>query len=136
MGPDQFLTLENDERIADCLIQLVKCGLPIKNPELLNTVQKIILEENISTSFKEENQDKDVIHRSFKYTLNFWLNCWNKSRTKLTEQYIKSWFHKLEEFLVSIGASDILTSPSRIFNADEAVLVYVQKLAEFLDQKD
>lgn len=34
------------------IIQLAKCGFPIKKQELISTVQNIVLKENIQTPFK------------------------------------------------------------------------------------
>lgn len=138
MGPDPFLTLESEKRIVDWLIQLAKCGFPIKKQELLNTVQKIVLEEKVTTPFKNGKPGQ-------RWYSSFLLRhpqisartaeSIDTSRAKLTEEYIRSWFHKLEEFLDSIGATDILTSPSRIFNADESGFSLCPKSGRVLGPK-
>lgn len=53
VGPDPYLTLKNENRIVSCLFELAKCGFPLKKQELLETVQKIVKEENIQTPFKD-----------------------------------------------------------------------------------
>lgn len=42
----------------------------------------------------------------------------NKARAVITEEYIKSWFSELEEFLKENNIMDIMEDPSRIFNGN------------------
>ncbi|XP_055918295.1 uncharacterized protein LOC129950377 [Eupeodes corollae] len=45
MGPDTVLSKNEEKFLEDWIINLAKCGFPLKPSDLLNTVQKIILEE-------------------------------------------------------------------------------------------
>ena len=53
MGPDPYLGLENEKKIVGWIINIAKCGFPIKKQELLSTIQKIVVDKKLVTPFKE-----------------------------------------------------------------------------------
>lgn len=123
MGPDPYLSKENEQTIVEWIIQLSKCGFPLKKEELLSTVQKIVRDGNLETPFKDgrpgQKWYKSFINRHPEISLRS-AEAIEKSRAKVTKQYILSWFRDLVNFLENINASDVLLDPSRIFNADES----------------
>ncbi|KAJ8938287.1 hypothetical protein NQ314_011539 [Rhamnusium bicolor] len=123
MGPDPYLSLENENKIVQWILQLAKCGFPIKKQELISTVQKIVLVEKIKTPFKNgkpgQKWYKSFLQRHPQVSART-AESINKSRAKITKEYIKSWFQELQNFLQEKSASGILVSPSRIFKAEES----------------
>lgn len=138
MGPDPFLSVENEEKIVQWVINIAKCGFPIKKNELINTVQKIVVDGNIKTPFKDNRPGQkwyasflkrhpEVSARSAESV--------DKSRGKLTKEYIQSWFRELEIYLESIDATDVLNDPTRVFNADESGFSLCPKTGKVLAPK-
>lgn len=54
-GPDPILTLEGEEHIVNWLINLGKCGFPLKKSELLDTVQKNLKDKRKPYNFKDDH---------------------------------------------------------------------------------
>ncbi|CAH0550713.1 unnamed protein product [Brassicogethes aeneus] len=44
MGPDSYLSAENEKKVVNWIINLAKCGFPVKKRELISTIQKIVLD--------------------------------------------------------------------------------------------
>lgn len=59
MGPDPYLTLRNENKIVTWIIQLAKCGFPVRKQDLMSTVQKIVQDGNAEAKFKMENLAKN-----------------------------------------------------------------------------
>ena len=51
---NHFLTKSEEEKIVRWLIDLAKCGFPRKKEELLDSVQKIVLDSKRRTPFKND----------------------------------------------------------------------------------
>ncbi|KAJ8932211.1 hypothetical protein NQ314_014831 [Rhamnusium bicolor] len=110
----------------------------LKKEELISTVQKIVLVEKIKTPFKNgkpgQKWYKSFLRRHPQVSART-AESINKSRAKITKEYIKSWFQELQNFLQEKGASGILISPSRIFNADESGFSFCPKTGKVLSPK-
>ncbi|CAK1579754.1 unnamed protein product [Parnassius mnemosyne] len=134
-GPDPILTSEVEKKIVDWLIDIAKCGFPIKKFELLDTVQKIIKDSGMQTPFKNDRPGQtwfinfmkrhpEISQRSAEGI--------NKARARITEESIRRWFGELESFLVETNNRDILESPERIFNGDESGFALCPKTGKVL----
>ncbi|KOB70152.1 Uncharacterized protein OBRU01_15786 [Operophtera brumata] len=53
-GPDPTLGIEGEKHVVDWLINLAKCGFPIKKTELLDTVQKKLKDTGMPNKFKDD----------------------------------------------------------------------------------
>lgn len=138
MGPDPYLSTENEQKIVEWIIQIAKCGFPIKKEELILTVQKIVLETKVETPFKNGKPGQKwytSFRRRHPEISDRFAESIDKSRAKLTEEFIKSWFRELENFLNSIDATDVLEDPTRIFNADESGFSLYPKTGKVLGPK-
>ncbi|KAG8194929.1 hypothetical protein JTE90_021390 [Oedothorax gibbosus] len=58
MGPDAVLTLAEEKKLVQWIKDLVKCGFPRKVEDLLNTVQKNILNDGRKNPFKNGRPGK------------------------------------------------------------------------------
>lgn len=53
-GPDPVLGNDGEKKVVEWLINISKCGFPIKKQELLDTIQKIIRDSDIKSNFKDD----------------------------------------------------------------------------------
>ena len=138
MGPDPYLSAEEERLISQWCMDLSRCGFPLKREDLLNTVQKIITDNKKSTPFKNNKPGKT------------WLSCFFKRHPELTmreaeritkgraviiEEYIAKWFRELREYLQSSGYEEIMEDPSRIFNGDETSFCLCPKTGKVIAPK-
>ncbi|KAJ8966802.1 hypothetical protein NQ314_003298 [Rhamnusium bicolor] len=122
MGPDPILTIEHEQQLADWISELARCGFPFKKNELLQSVQKIVKDENLKSPFRNgrpgEKWYAGFLRRHPKLVLKNGETL-EKYRAQLTQEYIRSWFLDLKTFLTESKALDILDNPSRMLNEDE-----------------
>lgn len=122
MGPDPYLTQQNEDRIVKWILEIAKCGFSIKKNELLDTVQRIVKDDNINTPFKDgrpgQTWHAGFLKRHSKLSIRT-AEIVDKSRAKLTEQFIRAWFKDLQFYLTDVKAIDILKDPTRILHASE-----------------
>lgn len=53
-GPEPALGVDGEKKVVEWLLNISKCGFPVKKQELLDTVQKIIREGKIKNNFKDD----------------------------------------------------------------------------------
>ena len=53
-GPEPTLRIDGEKKIVEWLLNISKCGFPVKKQELLDTVQKIIRDGDIKNKFKDD----------------------------------------------------------------------------------
>ncbi|CAG4943535.1 unnamed protein product [Colias eurytheme] len=134
-GPDPVLGTDGEEKIVNWLINISKCGFPVKKQELLDSVQKIVRDSSIPNKFKDCRPGQ-------KWYLNFLkrnpqISCRsaesiNKARAQVSEESIRNWFCGLETYLEEINQKDILNRPSSIFNGDESGFALCPKTGKVL----
>ncbi|XP_045492332.1 tigger transposable element-derived protein 1-like [Colias croceus] len=122
-GPRPTLGVNGEKKVVEWLLNISKCGFPVKKQELLQTIEKIIHEGEIKNNFKDnrpgEKWFKKFLARNKVISLKNAEGI-NKARAQVTEQSIRLWFRQLEEYLESINQKEILSEPMRIFNGDES----------------
>ncbi|KAG8186213.1 hypothetical protein JTE90_008741 [Oedothorax gibbosus] len=102
MGPDAVLTLPEEKKLVQWIKDLVKCGFPRKVEDLLNTVQKIILDDGRKNPFKNGRPGKkwyaSFLRRNpgLEHRVSQGVS---KGRAIVTEEAIKKWFNELKDFL-------------------------------------
>ncbi|KAG8180855.1 hypothetical protein JTE90_023007 [Oedothorax gibbosus] len=102
MGPDAVLTLAEEKKLVQWIKDLVKCGFPRKVEDLLNTVQKIILDDGRKNPFKNGRPGKKWYASFLKRNPGLEHRVSqgvSKGRAIVTEEAIKKWFKELEDFL-------------------------------------
>lgn len=109
-----------------------------KKNELLDTVQKVVKNDNIGTPFKDGKPGQtwyaSVLKRHSKISVRTAVIV-DKSRAKLTEGFIRAWFKDLQTFLAYIKATDILEDPARILNVDQSGILLCPKTGRLLGPK-
>ncbi|CAH0549892.1 unnamed protein product [Brassicogethes aeneus] len=122
-GPPPRLTVAGENEIVQWLINIAKCGFPIRKIDLISTVQKILKDCGKETLFKDGKPGQ-------KWYLNFLrrhpeislreAETITKARALITEESIRLWFRNLRMYLTQNNCIDILDDPSRILNGDES----------------
>ena len=122
MGPDPYLSVEEETLISQWCMDVSQCGFPLKREDLLNTVQKIIIDSKRSTPFKNNRPGKTWLSCFFKRHPELTMReaeTITKGRAVITKEFISKWFRDLYQYLESSGYLDIMEDPTRIFNGDE-----------------
>nr|XP_023028535.1 uncharacterized protein LOC111516621 [Leptinotarsa decemlineata] len=129
-GPPPLLIVEGAERI--------KCEFPIKKQMLLDTVCKINADSGLNL-FKKGAPKQTWYMNFMKKNPEISLReaeGINKTRAAVTEQSVRNWFKKLEQFLKDNEFSPILEDPRRIFNGDESGFALCPSSGKVLGPKD
>lgn len=122
-GPEPVLGLTGEQQVVQWIIDIAKCGFPVKKNELLDTVQKIINDLGNPNPFKDNRPGQtwymNFLKRNPEISLRS-AESINKARARVTEESIRLWFRELENFLKETGHQEVLECPERIFNGDES----------------
>jgi hypothetical protein len=137
-GPPPIMTREGEQKIADWLLDIAKCGFPIKKSELIDTVTKIARDSGKLHLFKNQQPGQ-------KWYLNFLkrhpeislreAEGINKARALVTEESIKKWFKDLQDFIQSNNLKEAIEDPKRVFNGDESGFSLCPKTGKVLAPK-
>lgn len=122
-GPEPILGTSGEKKVVEWLINIAKCGFPVKKQELLDTVQKILKDLRKPNPFKDDRPGQTWYNSFMKRNPAISLRSAegiNKARARVTEQSIRLWFRGLECFLSEERHLELLQQPTRIFNADES----------------
>ncbi|XP_036317855.1 uncharacterized protein LOC118732856, partial [Rhagoletis pomonella] len=122
-GPKSYLTCEEEKEIVEWILNMCKCGFPLKKDCILNTVQKIIKDSGRRTPFKDGRPGQTWLKLFFKRNPGLSMReaeSISKGRAVVTEISIRQWFFELTEYLKDINSEDVLQDPSRVFNGDES----------------
>lgn len=122
-GPPPPLTIAGENEIAQCIINIAKCGFPISKNNLIETVEKIVKDSGKADLFKHGKPGQkwymNFLKRHPEISLREAEGI-TKARAIVTEESIRLWFRNLQMFLTQKKCLDILDDPSRIFNGDES----------------
>ncbi|KAJ2941657.1 hypothetical protein O0L34_g14715 [Tuta absoluta] len=136
-GPLPVLGAPGESKVVEWLMNISKCGFPVKKNELLDTVQKILKDLELPNPFKDDRPGQtwfqSFVKRHPEITAR---SAGDKARARPSEQSVRLWFRNLETFLAQQGHSDLLGHPYRIFNADEISFFLCPKTGEVLAPKE
>lgn len=136
-GPPPLLSVEGEERIKNWVINLAKCGFPVKKEMLLNTVSKIASDTNpnlFKNGVPQQTWYLNFLKRNPEISLKE-AESINKARALITEEFIRKWFRELVQFLTEKDLLNILADPRRIFNGDETGFALCPKTGKVLGPK-
>jgi len=116
--------VEND--FASWIVYRAEHGFPVTKNELLDTVNKYIVNTGTENKFKNnrpgEKWYKLFMQRHKDLSVRTAQNL-TTTRAQVREEDLKSWFIKLQEYLQERNLLDI--QPSRVFNLDESAFMLV-----------
>lgn len=86
-GPEPALRVDGEKKVSEWLLNISKCGFPVKKQELLNTVQKVIQDEGFQNKFKDDRPGQKLLSRNKEITLKNAEGI-NKARAQVTEERV------------------------------------------------
>ncbi|XP_045506197.1 uncharacterized protein LOC123702475 [Colias croceus] len=138
MGPSTYLSTEAENLLEKWVIDMAGKHIPITRDELLDSVQRIIMDQKIKTPFTDDRPGKK------------WYNLFLKrhpalsertaqnlttARDAVTEENIKKWFKEVESYIQENDLKEASEDPPRIFNTDESAFYLSPKAGKVLARK-
>ncbi|XP_064292244.1 uncharacterized protein LOC128672662 [Plodia interpunctella] len=138
MGPGTYLSTEEEAILEKWILDMTDKHIPITKDELLDSVQRIIVDQQKNTPFAN--------NRPGRKWYNLFLNRHptlserkaqnlNTARDAVTEENIKGWFKEIESYLEENGLKEASEDPARIFNTDESAFYLSPKAGKVLAKK-
>ena len=124
VGVKPVLSQEEEERVARWAVHMSKIGFDRTRQELAVTIKKIIDEDGRPTPFKDNKPGKHWLkgffgrhpELSIRTTLQI-----GKERALISSDKVEKWFTDFRSYIENeLGDKDLLSDPSRIYNADES----------------
>ena len=121
-SPRTVLTSEEETKLVKWMVELTKRGFGRTRNDLRDMVKRILDDRGEKTVFKDNGPGKAWIAAFFKRhpELSERMSlALGKERAVVTRESLKSWFEEMKLNIDSVDPT-ILTSPDRLFNADES----------------
>ena len=121
-SPRTVLTSEEETKLVKWMVELSKRGFGRTRNDLRDMVKRILDDRGEKTVFKDNRPGKAWIAAFFKRhpELSERMSlALGKERAVVTRESLKSWFEEMKLNIDSVDPT-ILTSPDRLFNADES----------------
>lgn len=122
MGRQPVLNEIEENRLEHWIISKAMMGFPMHPTEVKDAVQHILKETGRPNPFQENRPGDKWLKLFLQRHPNITkrnTEVISKSRAAVTESGIREWFAELTEYLKKEESLDMMTDPSRIFNADE-----------------
>ena len=120
--PKTVLSSEDEKKLVDWLLELSKRGFGRTREDLKDIVKKILDDRKATTVFTNNRPGKDWMQAFFKRhpeVAERTSQALGKERAVVSKESLQAWFEEMKAYMDNIDPS-ILTSPERIFNADES----------------
>lgn len=122
MGRSSILKKEEESLLVDWIFTMAKAGFPITKVQLIDSVQRILVELKRENPFTNGRPGRKwyngFLTRNPQLAERMAQNL-TKSRADVTETNVKAWFTEVYDYLKSNNMESVLEHPERIFNADE-----------------
>ncbi|CAB3251777.1 unnamed protein product [Arctia plantaginis] len=138
MGPSTILSKEEENILEDWTIDMSNKHIPIAKDELLDSVQRVIIDKKQETPFTNNRPGKKWYSSFMKRHPTIAERTAQKlctARDNVTQDDIEKWFSEVETDLKERGLIGILKNPQRIFNTDESAFFFNPKLGRVLAKK-
>lgn len=139
MGPPSELSVDEETKIAEWIINKAKLGFPMHPEEVFDTVENFLTTNNRKSKFTGNRPGKKwlklFLNRHTEITKRN-AEVISKGRAAVTETSIRAWFKELDQFLAEEHALDIKNNPGRIFNTDETGVMTCPKTGIILGPKN
>ncbi|CAB3252107.1 unnamed protein product [Arctia plantaginis] len=122
MGPSTVLTKGEEDILEKWILALSERHIPLTKDSLLDSVQKIIIDQNRPNPFTNNRPSKKWFQSFMKRHPNLTQRVpdnLSRARDNVSENNIRTWFTEIESYLDENNFKTILNDPHRIFNADE-----------------
>ncbi|XP_071653661.1 uncharacterized protein [Temnothorax longispinosus] len=121
MGPSSILTATEEQHLVDWIFHVSERGFPITKEQLLNAVQKLVVELERKTPFTNNRPGRhwyEAFCRRHKELSERIAQNLTYSRASATEEKLRGWFQEVSQYLEGKGLLNI--DPSRVYNCDES----------------
>ncbi|XP_073957399.1 uncharacterized protein [Choristoneura fumiferana] len=138
MGPSTVLTKEEEDILEKWILALSERHIPLTKDSLLDSVQKIINDQNRPNPFTNNRPSKKWFQSFMKRHPNLTQRVpdnLSRARDNVSENNIRTWFTEIESYLDENNFKTILNDPHRIFNADETAFFLSPKPGRVLAKK-
>lgn len=138
MGPATVLTDIEEQKLETWLLTIAKKGYPIHRSILLDTVKRIIDEQNRETVFKNNRPGLtwwEAFKKRHPKIAEKEAESLTLARAAVTEESVRKWFSEVSEWLKREDHLKILEDPSRVFNADETGFLLCPKTGRVIGEK-
>lgn len=123
MGPSTILSKEEENILEDWIKDMANKHIPITKEELLDSVQRVIVDKNQETPFTNNRPGKKWYSSFMKRHPTIAERTAQNlctARDNVTQNDVEKWFSEVESDLKERGLFGILKNPQRIFNTDES----------------
>ncbi|XP_063887774.1 uncharacterized protein LOC135115197 [Scylla paramamosain] len=121
-APKTVLSMEEEKKLVDWLIEVSQRGFGRTKDDLKDMVKTILDDREERTVFKNNRPGKDWMRAFFKRHPEIRERIGQplgRERAIVTKDALGEWFQQMKHYLDTIDPT-LLTSPDRIFNADES----------------
>ncbi|XP_063864311.1 uncharacterized protein LOC135102737 isoform X3 [Scylla paramamosain] len=121
-APKTVLSMEEEKKLVDWLIEVPQRGFGRTKDDLKDMVKTILDDREERTVFKNNRPGKDWMRAFFKRHPEIRERIGQplgRERAIVTKDALGEWFQQMKHYLDTIDPT-LLTSPDRIFNADES----------------
>ncbi|XP_059058131.1 uncharacterized protein LOC131851625 [Achroia grisella] len=134
MGPQTVLSKAEEDILVKWLVAMSEKHFPVNRELLMESVQKIIVEQGRPSPFTNNKPGKKWFQSFLKRHPDVEKTAQNlsKSRDDVCEEALRKWFSEIESYLEQRGLKDILKDPSRVFNTDESAFFLSPKAGRVL----
>lgn len=118
MGRDSYLPAETEAVLVKWIKDVAKAGFPVTKVQLLNSVQKLVIELKIETPFTDGKPGKkwysSFLKRHPEISARVSQNL-TSTKSSVTEEKLAEWFEEVLSYLKDNGYDNILENPNRVF---------------------
>lgn len=122
LGPAPRIGFDAERMLKNWVKALAVVGFPVTKANLLTSVKQILKDRKEEHLFPGGTpgttwlklflkRNPDISERTVEKL--------SKVRANVTESFIKSWYHEIEDYVQSQNLKTVFADPSRIFNMDE-----------------
>lgn len=101
-GPKTVLTELEEEKVVQWITSLTKCGFPVKENEIMDTIASVVKEDGRHTPFEDGRPGKKWCYLFLKRHPELARRTTegiSKAKAAVTEKSLRKWFQELQEYL-------------------------------------
>lgn len=137
-GAPTVLSQKEEALIVDWVIMMAQIGFPVTKDILVQSVRKLVAELGRANKFKEGYPGRHWFEGFLKRNPEISKRVCQPlttARVSATEEKIKAWFRRVQQYFENNDLSEVLKDPSRIFNCDESAFFFCPKGQAVLTRK-
>lgn len=138
MGPGTYLTQNEENVLEKWILDMADKHTPVTKEELIDSVQKIIIDKKVETLFVASRPGKKwyslFLKRHPSVTSRTAHNL-TTNRDNVPEEDIHGWFKEVDQYIENNNLSSVIDQPERVFNTDESAFFLAPKPGKVLAKK-